>query len=141
MRQDRRRWSTSSRKDEHQLKSSRIKWGHQDESRSTILDGVFSYSTLSYPKPIYALKISLILHNNVAMPIYTHAFVITYSFVSIVYWFWYQLETKSYITTKPSASFFLQISRTRLSLRGVGFVIPKNVYNENIVDLLILCAI
>jgi len=35
MRQDRRRWSTSSRKDEHQLKSSRIKWDHQDESRST----------------------------------------------------------------------------------------------------------
>jgi hypothetical protein len=38
----------------------------------------------------------------------------------------------------PSPSY---ISRTRFLLRGVGFVIAKNVYNENIVDLLILCAI
>jgi hypothetical protein len=58
-----------SRKDKIQARSSR-------ESRSTILDGVFSYPTLSYLKPINALKISFILHNKVVMPIYTQAFPI-----------------------------------------------------------------
>ena len=40
-------------------------------------------------------------------------------------WFWHQLETKSYIKTNISISLFLQISRTRFLLRGVGFVRPK----------------
>jgi hypothetical protein len=36
---------------------------------------------------------------------------------------------------------FLTNLEDEILCKGVGFVIPKNVYNENIVDLLILCAI
>jgi hypothetical protein len=68
--------------------------------------------------------------------IYTHAFLITYSFLSKskkISWLWYQLETKRYITTNCSITSFLQISRTRFLFRGVGFVEPK-ICVKNIIN-------
>ena len=41
-----------------------------DESNPQSWMESFPYSTLSYPKPIYALKISSILHNKVDIHIY-----------------------------------------------------------------------
>jgi hypothetical protein len=47
----------------------------------------------------------------------------------------FKLKAKLQITL--SVTLFLQISRTRFLLRGVGFVMPKNVNNEDGVESLI----
>jgi hypothetical protein len=51
--------------------------GSPDESKATILDGVFPYTTL-LTKPIYALNTSSILHNKMDIHIHTHALLITH---------------------------------------------------------------
>jgi hypothetical protein len=127
-----RRWSTSSRKDKHQLKSSRIKQDHHRNQDPLCM--MESFLTLLCPTQAYpCFKNIFFLTHLVAIHIYpclpNHLLIC----IKKPSWFWHQLETKSYIRTNISISLFLQISRTRLFLRGIGFVKPKICIRKKII--------
>jgi hypothetical protein len=113
------------------LEKEKINLVKKEEKSNSIIWGITTqqkfFLTINFLTPGYSCPNLPIFYNKMTIHIYAHAFLITYSFVSKtkkISWFWYQLETKSYITTNLSIASFLQISRTRFPLRGVGFVKP-----------------